>query len=61
MIMAVRSAIVVACRLLSVAVLGAVTLRVSISSVVAIIVFYLSGVVGTFQCMGITLYVPFIW
>ena len=37
-IMAVRSAIVVACRLLSVAALGAVSLRAFISSVAAIIV-----------------------
>ena len=46
-IMAVRSVIVVACRLLSVAVLGAVSLRDSISSVAAIIVLSSSDIVGT--------------
>ena len=60
-IMVVRSAIVVACRLLSVAELGAVSLRDSISSVAAIIVLYCSDIVGTLQCMGITLYVPVFW
>ena len=57
MIMAVRSAIVVACQLLSVAALGAVSLRAYISSVAAIIVLSCSDIVGTLQCMGITLYV----
>ena len=57
-IMAERSAIVVACRLFSVAALGAVSLRDSISSVAAIIVLSCSDIVGTLQCMGITLYVP---
>ena len=60
-IMAVRSAIVVACRLLSVAVLGAVSLRDSISSVAAMIVLSCSDIVGTLQCMGITLYAPVFW
>ena len=60
-IMAVRSAIVVACRIFSVAVLGAVSLRDSISSVAAIVVLSCSDMVGTLQCMGITLYVPVIW
>ena len=46
-IMAVRSAIVVACRLLSVAALGAVSLRDSISSVVANIALSCSDIVGT--------------
>ena len=54
-IMAVRSEIVVACRILSVAVLGAVALRDSISSVAEIIVLSCSDMVGTLQCMGITL------
>ena len=58
-IMAARSAIVVACGLLSVAVLGAVYLRDSISSVAEIIVLSWSDMVGTLHCMGITLYVPF--
>ena len=57
-IMAVRSAIVVACRLLSVAGLGEVYLRASIRSVAAIIALSCSDIVGTLQCMGITLYVP---
>ena len=57
-IMAVISAIVVAFRLLSVAALGAVSLRASISSVAEIIVLSCSDIVGTLQCMGITLYVP---
>ena len=60
-IMAVISAIVVACRLLSVAALGAVSLRDSISSVAAIIFLSCSEIVGTLQCMGITLYVPVFW
>ena len=60
-IMAVRSEIVVACRLFSVASLGAVSLRDSISSVAEIIVLYCSDIVGTLQCMGITLYVPVFW
>ena len=46
-IMAVRSAIVVACRLLSVSAMGAVSLRASISSVAAIIVLSCSEIVGT--------------
>ena len=54
-IMAVRYAIFVACRLLSVAALGAVSLRDSISSVAEIIVLYCFDIVGTLQCMGITL------
>ena len=60
-IMAVRSAIVVACQLLSVAALGAVSLRSSISSVAEIIVLSCSEIVGTLQCMGITLYAPVFW
>ena len=60
-IMAARSAIVVASRLLSVAVLGAVSLRASIRSVAAIVVLSCSDIVGTLQCMGITLYVPVFW
>ena len=60
-IMAVISVIVVACRLLSVAALGEVSLRASISSVAAIIVLSCSDIVGTLQCMGITLYVPVFW
>ena len=58
LIMAVRSAIAVSCRLLLVAVLDAVSLRDSINSVAAIIILSCSDVVGTLQCMGITLYVP---
>ena len=50
-IMTVRSAIVVACQILSVAALGAVALRYSISSVAAIIVLSCSYMVGTLQCM----------
>ena len=60
-IMAVISASVVACRLLSVAALGAVLLRASIKYVAAIIVLSYSDIVGTLQCMGITLYVPVFW
>ena len=61
LIMAVISAIVVACRLFSVAVLGSVSLRASISSVAEIIVLSCSDIVGTLQCMGITLYVLVFW
>ena len=57
-IMAARSVIVVACRLLSVAALGEVSLRASISSVAAIIFLSCSEIVGTLQCICITLYVP---
>ena len=60
-IMAVRSAIAVACQLLSVAALGAVSLRDSISSVAAIIFLSCYDIVGTLQCMGITLFVPVFW
>ena len=61
MIMVVISAIVVAFRLLSVAALGAVSFRGSIIYVAAIIVLSCSDMVGTLQCMGITLYVPVFW
>ena len=57
-IIAVISDIVVACRLLSVAAMGAVSLRDSISSVAKIIVLSCSDIVGILQCMGIILYVP---
>ena len=60
-IMVVRSAIVVACWLLSVAVLGVVYLRDSISFVAAIIVLSCSEMVGTLHFMGITVYVPVFW
>ena len=54
-IVAVISVMIVACQRLSVAVLGAVALRDSISSVAAIIFISLSDMVGTLQWMGITL------
>ena len=54
-IMAVISEIVVACRLLSVDVLGAVSLRDFIIFFASIIVLSCSDMVGTLQCMGITL------
>ena len=60
-IVAVRSAIVVACRLLSVAALGAVSLSDSISSVAEIIVLYCSDIVDNLQCMVIILYVTVFW
>ena len=60
-IMAVRPAIVVAFRLLSVAALDAVSLRASFRSVAEITVLSCSDILGNLQCMGIILYVPVFW